>query len=59
MKTFFKLSLILGMFLLGTTSAFSNCGITSGSINILANDFPALRTYTDTAKACAGDGADF
>jgi len=59
MKTFFKLSIILGMFLLGSTSANADCGITSGSINILANDFPALRTYTDTAKACAGDGADF
>jgi len=59
MKTFFKLSIILGMFLLGSTSANANCGITSGSINILANDFPALRTYTDTAKACAGDSADF
>ena len=31
----------------------------TGSINILANDFPALRTYTDTAKACAGSSADF
>ncbi len=59
MKTFFKLCIILGMFLLGSTSANADCGITSGSINILANDFPALRTYTDTAKACAGDSADF
>ena len=59
MKTLFKISIILGMFLLGSTSAKADCGITSGSINILANDFPALRTYTDTAKACAGDGADF
>ena len=46
------------MFLLGHTT-YAACGITSGSINILANDFPALRTYTDTAKACAGAGADF
>ena len=59
MKTLFKLSIILGMFLFGTTSANATCGISSGSINILANDFPALRTYTDTAKACAGDSADF
>jgi len=59
MKTLFKLSIILGMFVFGTTSAYAACGISSGSINILANDFPALRTYTDTAKTCAGDSADF
>ena len=47
------------MLLLGTSSVYAGCGITTGSINILANDFPALRTYTDTAKACAGDSADF
>ena len=29
------------MFLLGHTT-YAACGITSGSINILANDFPAL-----------------
>ena len=47
------------MLLLGTSSVYAGCGITTGSINILANDFPALRTYVDTAKACAGDSADF
>ena len=46
------------MFLLGQTT-YAACGNTSGSINILANDFPALRTYTATAKDCAGAGADF
>ena len=59
MKKLFKLSIALMMLLLGTSSVYAGCGITTGSINILANDFPALRTYTDTAKACAGEGADF
>ena len=59
MKKLFKLSIALLMFLLGTSSVYAGCGITTGSINILANDFPALRTYVDTAKACAGDSADF
>jgi len=59
MKTLFKVCIVSVMFLLGSTSVYAGCGITSGSINILANDFPALRTYTDTAKACAGDSADF
>jgi len=59
MKKLFKLSIVAMMLLLGTSSVYAGCGITTGSINILANDFPALRTYTDTAKACAGDSADF
>ena len=59
MKIFSKITLTsILMFILGHTT-YAACGITSGSINILANDFPALRTYTDTAKACAGAGADF
>ena len=59
MKKFSKITLTsILMFILGHTT-YAACGITSGSINILANDFPALRTYTDTAKACAGSGADF
>ena len=44
---------------LSFSTAFAICGSTKGSINILANDFPALRTYTATAEACAGSGADF
>ena len=59
MKKFIKLSIALLILLLGTSSVYAGCGITTGSINILANDFPALRTYVDTAKACAGDSADF
>ncbi len=35
------------------------CDIESGSIRILANDFPALRTVTRTAKECAGDAVEF
>ena len=54
-----KRIIITLLFLLFGTYANADCNIKSGSINILANDFPALRTYVDTAKACAGDGADF
>ena len=59
MKIFSRITLTsILIFMLGHVT-YAACGITSGSINILANDFPALRTYTDTAKACAGSGADF
>ena len=45
--------------LFGTTAyADGHCSKPSGSINILANDFPALRTFVETAKGCKGS-ADF
>ena len=54
-----RLTLILALISFYGHFIFAACDIRSGSIHILANDFPALRTYTDTAKACAGSGADF
>ena len=43
--------------LLGSTSAVqAGCGIESGSIRILANDFAALHAVVGTAEQCAGDG---
>ena len=42
--------LVTLLFLLFGTSAFADCNIKSGSINILANDFPALRTFVETSK---------
>ena len=59
MKMLSKITLTSTFMFLLVHTTYAACGITSGSINILANDFPALRTYTDTAKACAGAGADF
>ena len=50
--------LITMFFLLFGTAAQADCDIKSGSINILANDFPALRTFVETAKGCKGS-ADF
>ena len=48
-KTMKKI-LIAFSFLLFSTFANADCNIKSGSINILANDFPALRTLVETAK---------
>ncbi|MEO9822500.1 MAG: sugar ABC transporter substrate-binding protein [Paracoccaceae bacterium] len=41
--------------LLGST-AMAACGITSGNISVLSNDFPAIQAVTSAAAACAGDG---
>ena len=59
MKLLSKITLTSVLMFLLVNASYAVCGISSGSINILANDFPALRTYTDTAKACTGAGADF
>ena len=50
-----KKILIALSFLLFSTYANADCNIKSGSINILANDFPALRTLVETAKECKGN----
>ena len=49
-----KKILIALSFLLFSNFANADCNIKSGSINILANDFPALRTLVETAKECTG-----
>jgi len=41
------------------TSALADCGIETGNINILANDFPALRAVTEFAGQCATDSVSF
>lgn len=38
------------------TAAYAECEISSGNVNVLANDFPALKAITGTAAECAGDG---
>ena len=49
-----KKILIALSFLVFGTYANADCNIKSGSINILANDFPALRTLVETARECTG-----
>ena len=39
--------------MLMATAAFAECGAESGRVNVLANDFPALRAITETAADCA------
>ena len=36
--------------------AAAGCGIASGTVSILGNDFPALQAIAAAAQACAGDG---
>lgn len=42
--------------ILGAGMAQAGCGITSGDVRILSNDFDALKIVINEASACAGDG---
>jgi ABC-type glycerol-3-phosphate transport system substrate-binding protein len=44
---------------LAPAPALAGCGISGGSVRILANDFPALHAVVGTAEECAGGGVDF
>ena len=39
-------------------TALAGCGIESGSVRILSNDFAALHAIADWAEKCAGDGVE-
>ena len=41
------------------SGAAAVCGIETGNISVLANDFPALHAVVNWAKKCAGDGVSF
>ena len=59
MRILYKIALaITFMFFLGHTT-YAACGITSGSIRILANDFPAIHAVISAAEKCAGGGVTF
>jgi ABC-type glycerol-3-phosphate transport system substrate-binding protein len=55
MKTAATFAMSAAIALLSTAS-YAGCGIEGGRVNILANDFPALKAVTETAAECAGDG---
>ncbi|WP_120634216.1 ABC transporter substrate-binding protein [Ruegeria sp. EL01] len=56
MKQTMKTSLYAGALVLLGSVAHAGCGVTSGNVNILGNDFPALQAVADEAIACAHDG---
>ncbi|MFT5061286.1 MAG: hypothetical protein ACI9AX_001615, partial [Polaromonas sp.] len=47
-----------GAFALTSTAAFAACGIDSGRVSIVGNEFPAIQTIGAGAMACAGDSVE-
>ncbi|MEP5729885.1 MAG: extracellular solute-binding protein [Sulfitobacter sp.] len=56
---FLKTITAAGAFALLGGTAMAGCGISSGNINVLSNDFPAIQAVTAAASKCAGDGVTF
>lgn len=54
---FNTLASVTGAAMIATAgSAWADCGIESGSVRILSNDFSALHAVAEYASKCAGDG---
>ena len=53
-----KTVLIATGLLSNSVAAFAACGISSGNVNIIGNEFPAIQTIGKGAMACAGDGVE-
>lgn len=47
---------LMAAVVMGGSAASAACGIESGSVRILGNDFGAIHAVVDRAKECAGDG---
>ena len=59
MKLFVKVTTVFTTLIFSAGVAYAGCGISSGKISVLANDFPALHAVVSTAETCAGDGVTF
>jgi len=42
----------------GSSAVYAGCGISSGRVSIVGNEFPAIQTVAKGAEACAGDGIE-
>lgn len=51
-------ALTTALTVLAGTTAMAGCGITSGRVSIVGNEFPAIHTIAEGAVACAGDGVE-
>jgi len=53
---FLKKIMVAGAFIMLGNTAMAGCGISSGNVNILSNDFPAIQAVTTAASSCDGGG---
>jgi len=53
-----KSVLIAAGLLSNSVVAYAACGISSGNVNIIGNEFPAIQTIGKGVMACSGDGVE-
>lgn len=56
MKQLLRMNVAAAALLVSTSIAHAACGIDSGSVRILSNDFEALHVVASAAEECAGGG---
>ncbi|OED40518.1 sugar ABC transporter substrate-binding protein [Chromatiales bacterium (ex Bugula neritina AB1)] len=49
-------AVVSAMMIAGSTAAYAGCGIDSGRVSIVGNEFPAIQTVAKGAMDCAGEG---
>jgi ABC-type glycerol-3-phosphate transport system substrate-binding protein len=58
MNTLLKGALAGAALLATSANVYAACNISSGNVNIIGNEFPAIQTIGAGAVACAGDGVE-
>lgn len=58
MNRVLKAALIAAGVMSQSAAAYAACDITSGRVNIIGNEFPAIQTVGAAAESCAGDGVE-
>ena len=58
MKTIIKSTFVAALMLGASSAAYAACGVESGRVSIIGNEFPAIQSVAARAKECAGDGVE-
>lgn len=58
MNRVLRATMIAAGLMSSSVAAYADCGITSGRVNIIGNEFPAIQTIGAAAVACAKDGVE-
>lgn len=53
-----KVTMTTAFAVLTGTTAIAGCGLESGRVSIVGNEFPAIQTVARQAETCAGDGVE-
>ncbi len=58
MNAILRSAVVSALMIAGSTTVYANCGISSGRVSIVGNEFPAIQTVAKGAMDCAGEGIE-